>query len=152
MKNRLFVVGMLGLLAALPATFVRADNSAAPTPNAKNRPWDASQVQKTLGLTDDQVAKLNALMKTQKNTMQPMAEKQKDLLKKLDDQVRAKAANADIQTTLDALQASRKAMAAQGEQFRIQRAAILTPTQEAKMMLAQLRPIRRKVHKEAKDE
>jgi len=152
MKNRLLAVAMLGFLVASPAAFVKADDSAAPAAAPQEHHWDAGKMQKKLGLTDDQVTKLNTVMQAEKDAMKPLWDKQKDLMKKLDAQVKAKAADADIQATLDDMKANHKAMQDQGEQFRTQKAGILTPTQQAKMMLGRMKHMHPKDHKEGKGE
>ena len=59
-------------------------------------------------------------------------EKDRGLIAKLNDQVVNKAADADIQTTLNGLKANHNAMKEQMEKMQDQKDAILTPTQQGK--------------------
>jgi len=101
------------------------------------RGWNAEKMQKKLDLTPEQTAKLKALRDADKETFKPLMEKQKELMKTLSSQVDAKAGDADLQTTLNDLKANREALRQQMEQAQAQKAAILTPTQQAKMLLGQ---------------
>jgi len=142
------VVMLLGILALSGSVVVRADESAAPAADSKEHSWDAKKMQKKLGLTDDQVTKLNAVRDAEKSALKPSWDKQKDLMKKLKDQIANKAADSDIQATLSEIKANRKAMADQMEQFRSQREGILTPTQQAQMLLHRMKHRRMLWHKE----
>jgi Spy/CpxP family protein refolding chaperone len=149
MKNTLPVVLIWSLLVASPIALAGTAHAA----DSKEHHWDAAKMQKKLGLSDDQVTKLNSVMQAEKDTMKPLWDKQKELMKKLDEQVKAKAADADIQTTLDSMKANQKAMMDQREQFQSQKAGILTPTQQAKMMLKHMKHMHHgdKDHKEGKE-
>jgi Spy/CpxP family protein refolding chaperone len=134
MKTRTGSLLMAGLLMAAPGAVLRADD-AMPAMEKQDHSFDAKKMQKKLGLTDDQTVKLKAIAEAQKAAMKPLWDKQKDLTKKLKEQVDAKASDTDIQATLTELQTNRTAMRDQMEQFRTQKDAILTPTQQAKMLL-----------------
>ena len=90
----------------------------------------------TLAPTKDQVTKLKALRESGKEAFKSLMEKEHGLMAKLNDQVVNKAADAEIQTTLNDLKTNRSAMKDQMEKMQDQKAAILTPTQQAKMVLA----------------
>jgi Spy/CpxP family protein refolding chaperone len=148
MKNRYLSAALLaGILAAAPLSYVRADESDAPPmqgsdsgPDHGKAPhWDLAKMQKRLGLSDDQVTKLKAIMDAEKTAMKPLWDKQKDSMKKLHEQVEAKASDDEIKATLADLKAGRKAMMDQREQFQSQKADLLTSTQQAKMLLGAMK-------------
>ena len=96
---------------------------------------DPGMMDKELGLTADQSAKLKTLRMDQGASMMALSGTQRDLLTKLGDQVKNKASDSELQATLKDIQANRKAMMDRGEKFRRQQDDLLTPTQRAKMLL-----------------
>jgi Spy/CpxP family protein refolding chaperone len=102
----------------------------------------ADKIKEHLGLSDDQAAKFKDAMKAHMDAMKPLGEKLKAGMKSLHEQVKAKAADADIKATLDSLKANRQAMAAEQEKFHESLAAFLTPTQQAKMVLGMAQRMR----------
>lgn len=96
-------------------------------------------MKKHLGLTDDQVAKLKAAMEARKSKDQPLREQMQGGMKKLGEQLRAKAADADISATLEQLKTARKSMREQEDAFVTSLESFLTPTQRAKMLMGMIR-------------
>ena len=93
----------------------------------------ADRMKEKLGLTDEQAGKLKDAMKAHHDAMTPLGQQMKDAVKKLADQLKNKAADADILASLDALKAARKAMADENEKLQDALAGFLTPTQRGKM-------------------
>ena len=137
MKYQFAAVTLASFLMTLPVASMRADEPGQGMEPQEHH-WDSAKMQKKLGLTDDQTAKMKALHDSEKEAMKPLWEKQKDLMKTLEGQVKAKASDTDIQATLDAMKSNHEAMRSQMEQFQTQKDAILTPTQRAQMMLAHM--------------
>jgi Spy/CpxP family protein refolding chaperone len=148
--KRYFSAALLtGILAAAPIARVRADEPEAPPmqgsgSDAKAPHWDIKKMQKHLGLSDDQATKLKAVFEAEKTALKPLWDKQKETLKKLHGQVEAKASDDEIKATLADLKAGHKAMMDQREQFQSQKADILTPTQQAKMLLREMKHMHHK--------
>jgi len=145
--QRLSTVVLLGAFTITAPQWLRADEPSAA--ESKEHHWDAAKMQKKLDLTDDQVTKLNAAREAEKDARKPLWEKQKDLMKKLEGQVKDKASDSDIQATLADMRSNRKAIADQMEQFQNQKDGILTPTQQAKMLIARMKHGRGEWHKKA---
>lgn len=93
----------------------------------------AEHVKRRLQLTDDQAAKLKDAMKSHHDAMKPLWGKLKGDMKKLHDQVEAKASDSDVQASLDALKADHKAVADEEGKFQ-DSLSFLTPTQRAKLL------------------
>lgn len=98
-----------------------------------------------LGLTDEQAGKLQASMKAHHEAMRPLWLQAKDTMKKLGEQLKSKAPDAEIQASLDALKSAHKEIAAEDEKFRDGLASFLTPTQRAKMTLGMAMRMRREL-------
>ena len=141
MKRYLCAALAAALLApALLAVGVRAqDEDAGPEvaePHEGGQADHAKMAEKMkerLGLSDDQAAKLKDAFKAHHDAMKPLWEQSKDAMKKLHDQLKAKASDSDVQTSLDALKAAHKAVAAEEEKFH-DSLSFLTATQRAKLM------------------
>ncbi len=125
------LAGLL-LLAAAGAARAQEDEGDAPPPEHQ---MSAAKLKDKLGLTDEQVQKLDASMKSAKETMKPLGEALKQDMAKLKEQVRAKAKDDEIQSTLDSLQKDRTALREAMEKHMDESKGILTPTQRAKMVL-----------------
>ena len=93
----------------------------------------AERMKEKLGLTDEQSGKLKDAMKAHRDAMKPLGQQMKDAVKKLADQIKSKASDAEITTSLEALKATRKAMADENEKLQDALAGFLTPTQRGKM-------------------
>ena len=98
--------------------------------------WEHRKGFEELGLTDDQKNKLQTIRENERNAMKPLWRKARDLRDKLSDQVEDKASDSALQSTLADLKSNRKAMMRQMEKFQEDRDAVLTPTQQAKMMVS----------------
>jgi Spy/CpxP family protein refolding chaperone len=118
---------LLGL--ALFMTWVRAQEAAPEKNEWKDR----------LGLSDDQVNRLAQLQSEEKRQMKPLREQRVVLIAKLRNQIKNKADDAALKKTLDALADIRKAIKAGEEAFQESRFSILTPSQQAKMLLWHIR-------------
>jgi Spy/CpxP family protein refolding chaperone len=139
MKFTYLTAATLGLFLACPALHAIADDQTPPPAMDHHQGhdgWDDGKMKAKLGLTDDQVAKLKAMGEANKNAFKPFMEKERGIIAKLNDQVVNKAPDADIQTTLNDLKANRSAMKEQMEKMQDEKDTILTPTQQAKRILA----------------
>ena len=160
-RNNLAGLGLALLMAA--AVGLRADESLAPQapdqppmgatamgqddgPGAvmdapdMTAPADPSQafeeLKGSLGLSSDQEAKLKAIHDDARAKAQVHMKALMGLIKSLDGQVQARAADADLQATLDKIKAEHKAMQADRDAAMEQREAVLSPQQSAKFVLA----------------
>ncbi|HXS99736.1 MAG TPA: Spy/CpxP family protein refolding chaperone [Elusimicrobiota bacterium] len=97
----------------------------------------AEHMKKRLELTDDQAAKLKDAMKAHHEGMQPLWQQVKDSMRKLGEQLKAKAPDSDIQSTLDSLKSAHKSIAAEEEKFQ-DSLGFLTATQRAKMLMGMM--------------
>ena len=127
---------------------VRAqDDAPPPPPPEQSEHQDGAKMmgrmKERLALTDDQAGKLKDAMKAHGDAMKPLGQQMKDGVKKLAEQIKSKAPDADIQAGLDALKAARKALADEQEKFQEGLAAFLTPTQRAKMAVGAAMRMRR---------
>jgi Spy/CpxP family protein refolding chaperone len=87
-------------------------------------------------LTDDQSAKLKDLFKTHREEAKPLQEKMKVEIDTLRLDVDSNASESQLKTALDKLSADKKLMRDSQEQFQAKLQAILTPKQQAQMLLA----------------
>lgn len=95
-----------------------------------------------LGLTDDQVSKVQEARKARNDAVKPLREQLKADLEKLRSQVEGKASDAEIQGTLERMKEARKGIEAAAERFRASMEATLNPTQRAKMLLGLVQRVR----------
>jgi len=131
MKNKTILTILVGAALFVPFTLVQAEKH-----DKGDREYSLSDKKmKKLNLNDEQKTKLKAVFDAQRTAAKPLYEKGRELHKKLEEQLKAKASDAEIQVTLHDLQANKKAVYEQMESFRSQKAAILTPTQQAQMLL-----------------
>lgn len=135
MKYRWSLMAILAvsLLTSPLVRSVRADEGGAP----EKKGWfkGHGKHEDGLGLSEDQKTKLKKLEEDKRDAMKPLHRKMRDLTIRLSDQIEDKAADSEIKATLEELHSSRKAMMEQMEKFMHEKDAILTPTQQAKMML-----------------
>lgn len=94
-----------------------------------------NRVAKKLELTDKQQAQLKDLREKHMEAMKPLREKTRDQMKALRDLVKDKADDKKIAAALDDLKKSREAMRAAQEKHKAECNKVLTPTQQAKMLL-----------------
>lgn len=95
----------------------------------------ADKMKKRLGLSDEQVGKMEAAWEAQAAALKPLREQREESMRKLEEQVRELASDKDISATLDALDANRKAMMTERQKLESAMAAALKPYQRAKMRL-----------------
>jgi Spy/CpxP family protein refolding chaperone len=134
MSKAQVLAGLLvfGLVAGGPASVVRADNPMMEDHEAK---MDPQQWKSELGLSDEQVTNLKKIRDAQHDAMKSLHERQQQAMAKLEQQVQSKASDNDIKATLDEIKSVHQSMTDQHQQFMNQRADILTPTQQAKLLL-----------------
>jgi Spy/CpxP family protein refolding chaperone len=149
MKYGMSTALVLGALIVSPFAALRADEPSAPGMQTKEHKGRNEKLHKKLGLSEEQSAKLKSIRESQKSTLTPLRDKERDLVKKLKSQVEAKAADSDIQATLDEIKTTRKSMGEQMEQFQSQKEQVLTPTQRAKMLLHRMNKPHEKGHEES---
>jgi Spy/CpxP family protein refolding chaperone len=139
MKNMWMYAGLLAtVLAIAPAAPLLAyEKGAGMQGHGGGNGWQ-KHMQEKLGLTDDQVAKLQAIKDAREKAMKPLRRKQRDLMIKLHDQLEDKASDQEIKATLASLRSNRDAIREEAKRFRGQMEALLTPTQQAKMMLGRM--------------
>lgn len=154
MKRRygIAVAGMLAvvLMAAMP---LRADENTSSKKDKSKcemcKMHDGGRhehFKKMLGLTDDQAKKVEALKKDEKAEIKPLRDKVRTLSKKLEWQIAAKASDDDIKSTLDEARSARESMVSSMKKYRTQMNNILTPTQQAKLLVFKSKMIERKKH------
>jgi Spy/CpxP family protein refolding chaperone len=135
MDRNVIAVLCAGLLLAAAPSALRAEDEDHDGGGKPAHEMSAAKLKDKLGLTDDQVTKLDAAWKAQKEAAKPLHEQMKKDMEKLKDQVKNKAKDDEIQATLDSLAATRKSMRESMEKTHADADAILTPTQRAKMVL-----------------
>jgi Spy/CpxP family protein refolding chaperone len=135
MKLTAYAVIAAGFLAAvMGAGSARAEDGAKKDGDGR-RAHFAEKMKERLGLTDDQAGKIKAAFEAQKAAIKPLREQQKAAARKLEEQIRDLASEKDIQATLDGMDATRKAMSAERQKLQAALAAVLKPSQRAKMRL-----------------
>lgn len=147
MKRTVYIGCFIATLAfgAIVTTHVFGDdqNLAGPHQMAMNKGGDPSKsdqprldmLKEKLGLSDDQVAKLKEVFKNQRESTKPIREKMRADMQELQNKRKAKASDADLKTTLDALAADRQDMQVARQKLQDQIREILTPEQQAKFVL-----------------
>jgi len=149
--KRLYTICLMGIFTLsspmMPALWAK-DTCKDCATDSKEHHLDPKKLQKKLGLSDEQTAKIDGLIQSKKGTIKPLREKQMGLVKKLQQQVDQKASDSDIQATLADLKANRNVMRDQMEQFQSQMQDILTPTQQAKMFLKRMKHRGHRMHGE----
>ena len=124
------------LAPLLSAVHARAqDDAAAPAEHSEGRPRDggmADRLKNRLGLTDEQSSKFRDALKAHGEAMKQLGLAVKESVKKLADDLKAKAADEELLAALASLKTARKAVAEENAKFEESLASILTPTQRAK--------------------
>lgn len=136
MNTRWMLATLTGLLLAAPLTTVRA-NEPAPT-DTQMQGADHDGFKNRLDLTDDQKQKMKTIRRDERDALAPLKDKGEDLTKKLRDQVKSNAGDAELEATLKDLKANQRAFHETMEKFAAQREAALTPMQRAKMTLSMM--------------
>lgn len=93
------------------------------------------RIKAQLVMNDEQTVKFKDAVKAHDDTMNPLARRMKDGDKKLAEQIKTKAPDADIQASLDGIKSARKAIFDEQERFQEGLAAFLSPLQRAKMIV-----------------
>jgi len=144
MKNRRMMIlsaALLGLAAA--GTLQARDHKG---PGDRKGPgggpaWHEKfkdLMQKRFDLSDDQQAKLKEAFEAQRKAAEPLHKELRVGLAKLRWQVEAEADSKELAATLAQLDKTRKALQSQQDKFLSSLKNILTPVQQAKMLLAHM--------------
>jgi len=133
MKKRIVLAAILALALAPAMSTLRAEEQEQQEHGMKDK------MKEKLGLTDDQVKKLDDLRASEKAEMKPLREKAHAIIEKLEGQVKSKASDSDIKATLDEAEANHAAVEQLEDKFKQSHQAILTPTQQAKMLLHRMK-------------
>ena len=140
------------LMPSLWAVGARAQEDGAPPPPEQSEHQSGGspdggkvpeQMKKRLKLTDEQDTEFKDALKAHGDAIKPYVRQMKDLVKELADQIKSKAPDADIQKSLDALKAARRAMVDEQEKFQDSLDKFLTPTQRAKLAVGAAMRMRR---------
>ena len=147
MMKRLACAVMMGGLASgawLAPAFCAQGGGGGPRAGGKgaHRMMSPEKLKDNLGLSDEQLAKLEAARKAHAEAVKPLREQMKAGMEKLRGQVKNKAADADIQATMDELSQGRKSMQQAREKFQEDLKSFLNPTQRAKMLLHAMKAMR----------
>lgn len=94
---------------------------------------------KKLGLSDEQMEKMKAATKTHMETIKPLRKELRADMKKLREQIKNRAGDAAVAATLGKLELTRKAIQAENEKMKAATVELLTPTQQAKMLLKMMK-------------
>jgi Spy/CpxP family protein refolding chaperone len=143
MNRRIIVAVGLALLTSPIAIRAQAAEPAPAAPSGHKR---ADKI----GLTDDQKKKMDAIKASEKGEMKAVMEKRHELSQKLADQMDKNATDADLKVTLAALSSNRDAAESIEKKYRAQRQAVLTPKQQAEMVVSRMKH-REKMKKERAD-
>lgn len=145
--NKRILTG-LALAALVSAPMLRAEDAAPLTDNRPAADADGGQehggmdmgqrldkMKAKLGLSDEQVDKLKAIGKDEWGKAKAHRDKMKALIGTLASQVKAKAADAELNATLDSLKAEMRAQQAERDAAMDARQAVLTAQQAAQWAL-----------------
>lgn len=94
---------------------------------------------KKLGLSDEQMEKMKAAAKAHRETIKPLRKEMRADMKKLREQIKNRAGDAAVAATLGKLELTRKAIQAENEKMKAATDELLTPTQQAKMLLKMMK-------------
>lgn len=124
----LWLACLAAVLFSGPVAVVKADEG-------NDGAQQALQMKDKLGLTDEQVAKLKALIEAEKAEYGPLVKQQMADLKTLGEKVKAGAPDAELKPLLDKLESQRQAIENAKTSHIDKARAILNPTQQAKITL-----------------
>lgn len=131
---------LLGGIQLLHADDPSSGDNDGPSKLDKGHGWDKGgpmgMWKERMGLTDDQVTKLKDLLKDQREATKTLADQMRVDMDTLKLKIDSKAADDTIKSLLDNLSAEKKKLQAKREDFINQAKQILTPTQQAKFLLA----------------
>jgi|SRR5579883_2649348 len=154
MKRTICAALVAGLAFSTFAARASAQDADPGAEAHEGHEMSAAKLKDKLGLSDDQVTKLDAAWKSAKDAAKPYQDQMKADMAKLKQQVESKASDDDIKATLDDLDAAHKGMQGAMEKAKADSRSILTPTQQAKMALRmhhRMEKMRKKWH-EGKEE
>ena len=147
MNNKIWLAGIMAATLAGLTLAVNADDSQAPAGD-KDQPamgqgmdggmmsmGPMSRMKEKLGLSDDQAAKVKDLFKSRMEANKPLRDQMKIDVDTLQQKVDTKASDGDIKKLLDKLDSEQKQMQSSRDKMKDQLRSILTPTQQAKMVL-----------------
>ncbi len=137
MNKKMWLVGLMAAALMVPALTALAQDNPAPggQPGGQQGGMNLERMKEKLGLSDDQVSKLKDLLKAQMEAGQTFRDQLKADIDVLQQKVDSKASDGDLKKALDTLVADRKAMEANRQKTEDMFREILTPLQQAKMVL-----------------
>jgi len=134
--NHKWLMGTLtGLVLVSPLVQLRAQEEMPKNNDTKEARSDGGDHHNGLGLTDDQKSKFKSIKESEMKALKPLMRKQRDLTLKLKDQIEDNANDSDLKATLAALKSNHEAIKTQRIQFKNEKEALLTPLQQAKMVV-----------------
>ncbi len=133
--NGLWMGSLIGILFVGTSWVVRAEEEGSMMGNEKGGVNQVEKMKEKLGLSDSQASKLKDLFKKQREDMTPLRDQMKIDMDTLQQKVDMKAPDSEIKKLLDKLDADRKGMESGREKMKDQLRAILSPTQQAKLVL-----------------
>ena len=139
MKRVISTVGAAALLAGAllaPALLRAEDKAEKPAQEEGHHGGMRAKFKEKLGLTDEQESKLKALRRAHREASESAKNDLQAAMRKLGDQLEDKASEKDLSATLDKIKAGRRALRDAQDKFEADAAAVLTPTQRAKMVVA----------------
>jgi len=137
-RSRTWALALSAALAAPMISPLWAHEMGTPMEGHGEWRGRAEHWREALGLTEPQETKLKALREEARTALKPLRRKQRDLLIKLHDQLEDKAGDSEIKSTLAEIRSTRETLRDQAKRFIAQKDAILTPTQQAKMMMERM--------------
>lgn len=137
MRRMLCIAGVAGLIAVLAGgPGWGAEEKASAGKDQAVQQCSKSRFGRRLGLTEDQARKMKESMKARREAVRPLREKLREEKRALLELVRDDASEKDIQASLRRLKDLQKSLEAENERFKGKLEALLTPSQQAKMLLA----------------
>ena len=133
-----FIAALAVILTGSSLTPVLAHEMGGEAGGSAGWHGKGGRFKEALGLTDEQITKWQAIRDSRDKAVKPLRRKQRDLVLKLKDRLEDKASDGDIKPILAELRANREAIKAQTKQSQDQENAILTPTQQARMLLMKM--------------
>ncbi len=115
---------------------VATDNAPQGGDEGGHHGMGLEKMKEKLGLTDDQATQMKALFKSRMDSGKTLRDQMKVDLDILKQKVDAKASNGDLKSALDTLSADKKAMDKNRQRMEDQVRQILTPMQQAKLVLS----------------
>ena len=130
-KTGVLAAWILAGLTLAPAAWAHE----GPQDKGGHHDWIARRWKDKLGLSDEQVTKLQAAIKSSREAVVPLRRELKDGVEKLRAQLTLKQSEADIKATLDQIAKTRKALAAEREKVKSTFDSVLSVQQRAKLVV-----------------